>query len=148
MCWRAATTVGGAQKGKGEKMNGKMTSTSTRRVLAAAVGAFIALAATSPAAAIKLVEFTIETDKEVYQLGETGRITWYAYNAGDEAVQIVYDCHYRVAEVRLYENAAGLSRDELLALQTHLRPYYQYGDCDYETWPYYILSPGETLTLS
>ena len=87
----------------------KLVSLLLGSVLAFAVGA-------QPAAGVKLVDFTIETDKEIYQVDESMLFTYDAYNAGDEDLWISGD-HFAPAALWTFENAAGLSRGDLLGEQ-------------------------------
>jgi len=126
-----------------------MNTAKKRTLGAVTVGVFVALAMAAPASAVQLLEFTIETmddyaqPKEVYQVGESVWVRCHVRNAGDEAFPWptgVGNDHFAGTALWVFENAAGLGRDDLLAEEQPIltKPAYVY----YEHWFY----PGQTFT--
>jgi hypothetical protein len=103
---------------QGKKQGEMMINSRMRIFTILAIGAFVALAATRSARATKLVQVTLETDKAVYDIGEDVLITWTAHNVGDETIY-ADDSPYHWSSfgfgLWVFDNPAGLSRDELLA---------------------------------
>jgi len=64
------------------------------------------------ASAVPVVEVTVETDKAVYNLGETCIITCTLYNPTDESAQV--DAFYGAVDLYAFENAAYWDRLYLL----------------------------------
>ena len=81
------------------------------------LAALTLLALTASAGAVQLVDFTIETDKAEYQLGESVWVTYHVYNAGNEDLEFPYGPYWPAAAAWLFENAAELSRDDLLSTE-------------------------------
>jgi len=124
--------------GREQEMNGAKK----QALGAVAVGVFVALVVSAPASAVQLVEFTIETDKEVYQVGELVGLTYHVYNAGDEDLHDPLGSDHVVGTaIWVFENAAGLSRDDLLGEEQPISTMPLYVHC----W-YHPLSPGKTST--
>jgi hypothetical protein len=104
---------------------------SKKRILAAAViGALVALIGVAPSSATLLVDVTIDTwKKDVYQVGEKMGVVFYVYNAGNEGFEYgIGDDHFQGTALWAFENAAGLSRDELLGEKQPIwtKPVYVY----------------------
>jgi len=79
-----------------------------------------------PAEATALVEVTVETDKPVYQLGESCSILCTLYNPTDELAR----CRGSTGPVELcaFENAANLGRLDLLENEDPLRTWGMFMD--------------------
>jgi len=126
-----------------------MNGAKKRTLGAVTVGVFVAIAMAAPASAVQLLEFTIETrddhaqPKEVYQVGEHVWVVCRVRNAGDEAFPPpwgVGNDHFAGTALWVFENAAGLGRDDLLAEEQPIltQPAYVYHDSAF--------FPGQTFT--
>jgi hypothetical protein len=92
-----------------------MNNSKKRIFGAVAIGALVALIGVAPASATLLVQVTTDTNKDVYQVGEDVGVHFHVYNGGDEAFwYAVGSEHSAGTSLWAFENAAGLSRDELL----------------------------------
>jgi hypothetical protein len=88
---------------------------SRNRILAAsAIAVLVALAVGEREEASGALVLTVETDKDVYEIGQPVRIIFDAYNSGDLPV-LFGPSQPELAGILVFENAGGLQRSELLA---------------------------------
>jgi len=119
-----------------------MATTRRTRIggLAVCCAVVMALGA-SPASATKLVEITLETDKEVYEVTEEIGVFLTFYNAGDEEISVGQTYYHDAVLISLFENPSWTGRDDLLGQAEPLRSHPTH-------FCFFGLYPSETYSYS